>query len=271
MVSRDIWDVHLRENGGHLLQCWAWREFKREPDWCPEREMIETGDGLAMVNVLFRHAGPVSIGYVPRGPMLVGDPKALWPLLRAEIDRKARRRALSVIIEADCESVLRSTQGDRRMATGPCSIQPGRTVRVPLLEDEALKQMQPNRFPNHPREYYSGALRAFVNDSALLGAWTEDGRLAAALIVARFDHEVIYLYGASSTRHRAHGAELAIQFAAMQWARERGAKTYDLWGIPRRDPDTTTEESDRHIAGTSGKDWRDLYRFKIGFGGEIIS
>jgi lipid II:glycine glycyltransferase (peptidoglycan interpeptide bridge formation enzyme) len=135
-----------------------------------------------------------------------------------------------------------------------------------LLRDTAVR----NRFSIHPLEYYAGALRAFGDDAALLGAMTPEGHLAAALIVARFGDEAIYLYGASSTEHRANGAGIAIQVEAMRWARDRGARMYDLWGIPRHDPDCTAESGDR-IAGSSGKDWHGLFRFKTGFGGDIVS
>jgi serine/alanine adding enzyme len=56
----------------------------------------------------------------------------------------------------------------------------------------------------------------------------------------------------------------------MRWAREAGCTRYDLWGIPENDPSPASEEGDR-IAGTKGDDWRGLYRFKTGFGGDIIT
>jgi lipid II:glycine glycyltransferase (peptidoglycan interpeptide bridge formation enzyme) len=264
-----------------------------------------------MAQILFRRKGPISIGYIPRGPMIAGDVAALWPRLRAGIDKAARRhRAISVIIEGDCSEVMGAHRGEDRLHPADCTIQPARTVKVPLLDDDAiLKQMHHktrynvrlaprrgvqidemaptstnlagfhdllrdtaarNDFGIHSLRYYEDALSALGDNAALLGARTAEGHLAAALIVARFGGEAIYLYGASSTEHRAHGAGLAIQFEAMKWARERGSRVYDLWGIPRVDPDATPDGSAR-IAGTSGADWRGLYRFKTGFGGDIIS
>ena len=78
------------------------------------------------------------------------------------------------------------------------------------------------------------------------------------------------MYGGSSTEHRAHGAAFRLQFEAMRWARESGCLRYDLWGIPKDDPRSIGEDGER-VARTKGDDWRGLYRFKVGFGGEVIT
>jgi lipid II:glycine glycyltransferase (peptidoglycan interpeptide bridge formation enzyme) len=311
VVSAEHWDSHLLEHHGHLLQSWEWGEFKQRLGWRPERVVVDGPAGIGMAQVLFRHRGPVSIGYVPRGPVLAGDRAAVWPELSAAIDRAARRhRAISVIIEGDCRATIGAACRSGRLVPVGVAVQPLRTVKVPLLDDDALlEQMHQktrynvrlasrrgveieavaptaahiagfydllretssrNAFHIHPERYYAGVLDAFGDDAALFRAVSAEGELAAALIVARFGDEAIYLYGASSTAHRAHGAGLAIQFEAMKWARERGARVYDLWGIPRQDPDSTTTDDHTRIAGTSGKDWRGLYRFKTGFGGDIV-
>jgi len=78
------------------------------------------------------------------------------------------------------------------------------------------------------------------------------------------------MYGASSTKNRAHGAAFLLQFEAMRWARESGCLRYDLWGIPVEDPDAVHEDGTRYAA-SKGEDWRGLFRFKTSFGGEIVS
>lgn len=310
--SEDTWDSQLGINGGHLLQSWNWGELKRRHCWTPERITVCDGGGLAMAQVLFRHMGPVSIGYVPRGPMIRGDCPSLWPRLRARIDEVARRhRAMSVILEPDVPLDFASNGKDSGMVSGPVHIQPARTVKVPLIDDDALLgQMHQktrynvrlasrrgvtfgameatgdhlsavyelmrdtarrNEFGIHAINYYRDVLEALGDNGVLLGAWSPEGGLAAGLIAARFGDEVIYLYGASSTEHRSHGAGVALQFEAMKWAREHGATVYDLWGIPAVDPDTVTNDIADKIAGSKGKDWRGLYRFKTGFGGEKVT
>ncbi len=265
-----------------------------------------------MAQVLFRHKGPASIGYVPRGPVLSGDAAALWPALRDGIDTLARQhRAISIIFEPDTPLALTGTFFDAGVVKGPGHIQPVRTVKVPLLDDDALlAQMhqktrynvrlacrrgvtfqplpatpehvaefyglmqdtaQRNEFEIHSIDYYADFLDVFGDDALLMGAWSNGGSLAAMLIAAVSGDEAIYMYGASSSQHRAHGAGFALQFEAMKWARERGAKTYDLWGIPPADPESMADKHANRIAGTKGEDWRGLYRFKTGFGGDIVT
>jgi lipid II:glycine glycyltransferase (peptidoglycan interpeptide bridge formation enzyme) len=56
----------------------------------------------------------------------------------------------------------------------------------------------------------------------------------------------------------------------MKWAREARCERYDLWGIPDVDPESVSTDAGDEVAGTKGDDWRGLYRFKTGFGGEIV-
>ena len=57
----------------------------------------------------------------------------------------------------------------------------------------------------------------------------------------------------------------AIQWAAMQWAKARGCETYDLWGIPDADEAQLEDEFTDRSDGLWG-----VYRFKRGFGGEVV-
>ncbi len=135
-----------------------------------------------------------------------------------------------------------------------------------LMRDTADR----NAFGIHARAYYQDFLELFGGDAVLLFAKI-DRAIAAVLIAARFGREAIYMYGASSTEYRAHGAAFLLQFEAMRWARDLGCETYDLWGIPERDPESVRSDDQASIAGTRGSDWRGLHRFKTGFGGEIVS
>lgn len=303
------WDRALLASGGHLLQSWQWGELKSRFGWEPERVVAATEQGPAMAQILFRHRAGVSIGYIPRGPALPeNDPEAAIALWK-EIDRVARRRrTLTLIVEhnvALAEDVVRRL----RLTTGPEAIQPTRTVKVRLGSDDALLgQMHQktrynvrlaqrrgvstrmadvddaaidcfyalmqdtasrNEFGIHSRDYYGEFLRIFADRALLLFAEIE-GRPVAAVVAAAFGDEAIYMYGASSTKDRAHGAGFLLQYEAMRWARARGCSLYDLWGIPAEDPESTKVEDGGRIAGTSGSDWRGLYEFKTRFGGEIL-
>ena len=83
-----------------------------------------------------------------------------------------------------------------------------------------------------------------------------EGRLVAGVIVAVFGIRAYYLYGAASNELRNYMASYALQWSAIRLAREEGARSYDLFGIPPRD------DPDHAMYG--------LYRFKTGFGGTIL-
>jgi lipid II:glycine glycyltransferase (peptidoglycan interpeptide bridge formation enzyme) len=308
--ERLAWDEPLTAAGGHLLQSWRWGAFKALHGWEVERVRVETDAGVAQAQVLFRHRGPVGLGYLPRGPAFTADDPALAERLFAEVDRVAQRRgAINLIVEPDRPLPFVGRYRDAGFVRGGEHIQPGRTVKVPLLEDEALLnqmhqktrynvrlakrrgvvavRVQPdeaavstfynllgdtagrNEFGIHDRRYYDDFLRLFGEDAVLLLALI-DNEPVAGVIAARFGDEAVYMYGGSSTVHRAHGAGFYLQFEAMRWAREQGCARYDLWGIPMRDPASTGDGGDR-VAGTKGSDWRGLYEFKVRFGGEIVS
>ncbi len=305
------WNQTLLDNGGHLLQSWEWGAFKQRHGWEPERISVSVLDGEGHAQVLFRHRGPVSLGYIPRGPVITGDASRVWPELRREIDRAARcHRAITVIIEPDGPLGLTGSYYDAGVVAGPAHLQPGRTVKVVLADDETMLQRmhqktrynvrlamrrgveverraadeasmaeyfrlmedtsRRNEFGIHAYDYYADFMDVFGDRAQLFFAWA-DGHLASVLIAAMFGDEAIYMYGASSTEHRAHGAAFLLQFEAMRWARERGCVTYDLWGIPEQDPETLRSEDNVSVAGSRGSDWRGLYRFKTGFGGDIIT
>ena len=85
---------------------------------------------------------------------------------------------------------------------------------------------------------------------------SHEGEVLAAIVVLFRGKEATYLYGASSNNKRNLMAPYALQWKAMQDAKDRGCLYYDLFGIP---PD---EDPNHPMAG--------LYRFKTGFGGQII-
>lgn len=263
-----------------------------------------------MAQMLFRHKGPFSIGYIPRGPAIAqGDLEASALLLR-QIDEIARRhRALYLMIESDTLLEGFNSHALPGLEPGPPHIQPGRTVKVPLLDDDSLlagmhqktrysvrlaprkgvtvdvshgddlialdefyRMMQETSKRNEfgiHTAEYYGSFLNHFRDRAALFIARVEEHPAAGVIAATFGTDAIYMYGASDTRYRSLGAAFNLQFRAMQWGRERGALQYDLWGIPEEDPPQDNEHHD-HVPATKGNDLRGLYRFKVGFGGSIV-
>jgi peptidoglycan pentaglycine glycine transferase (the first glycine) len=307
--SAQEWDTAVINAGGHFLQSFRWGAFKAEFGWDVERVAPCDRGLVALAQVLFRSKGPVGVGYIPRGPVLPPASAGLAPALFREIDARARsRRALYVHAEPDQPLPLKGSFRQHGFVAGPDHIQPARTVKVPLLEDDALlAQMRQNTrysvrlairrnveivpigreyaiddfygllaetadrnsFGIREKLYYARFLEIFGEDALCLFA-RADQNLAAALISVKFGSEAIYMYGASSSQHRAHGAAFLLQYEAMRWARSHGCERYDLWGIPLEDPQNFSDSGET-LAGTKGDDWRGLYRFKTGFGGEIVN
>lgn len=310
MIETATWNAALRQAGGHFLQSWEWGAFKERQGWTVRRVRVVGDDGEALAQVLFRHKGPISVAYVPRGPALAGsgDPGPLFAQLRDELDAVCHDgRAVSLILEPDRPLGLAGSFRDVGFVRGPHPFQPARTVKAPLLpDDELIAQMhQKNRynirlaqrrgvvverggsdsrsmqafygllrdtadrngFAIHERAYYDDFMDVFGDKALLLFAVVE-GEIAAAAIAVRFGEEAAYMYGASSTAHRAHAGAFLLQFEAMRWARDHGCLRYDLWGIPDTDP--PPDDLKGGMPGAQGEDWRGLHNFKVRFGGEIV-
>lgn len=149
--SCDTWDdLVAQDPRGHLLQTWAWGELKGAFGWFPVRFAVERDGALvAGAQVLYRRIGPVRLGYIPRGPVLVqDDPEVLEVLWRAVHRRSRRMRAVSLKVEPEWRDEF-AQRHDSLTAHGfrPSSecIQPRRTIIVDLSasEEEILARMKP--------------------------------------------------------------------------------------------------------------------------------
>ncbi len=147
----------------------------------------------------------------------------------------------------------------------------GITIRAGQADDVALfhelSQLTAERddFGVHSRAYYQAAYDLFAPDQCALLLADYKGKSLAGLMVFRHGADAYYLYGASSNEERNRMPTYAVQWAAMQWAKERGCIRYDLWGIPDADAETLEAEFMKRNDGLWG-----VYRFKRGFGGDIV-
>jgi peptidoglycan pentaglycine glycine transferase (the first glycine) len=89
----------------HILQSWAWGEFKARHGWSPTRLLfVEEGQAVAAASVLERRLPrlPVSVLYVPKGPALDWtDASRVQAVLAALEDLGRGRGALFVKIDPD--------------------------------------------------------------------------------------------------------------------------------------------------------------------------
>ena len=89
----------------HILQSWAWGEFKSRHGWFPIRLLFqEGGQTQAAASILRRKLPrlPVSILYVPKGPALDWTDAVLAQQVLAELEKLARQqRSLLVKVDPD--------------------------------------------------------------------------------------------------------------------------------------------------------------------------
>jgi lipid II:glycine glycyltransferase (peptidoglycan interpeptide bridge formation enzyme) len=155
----------------------------------------------------------------------------------------------------------------------------GVDVRVGTVSDipafYAIMQSTGQRaeFAIHSEAYYRFAWHLFQPRSLLLLAEQAGAPVAAHMMFAdaRAGH---YLYsGATETGLKA-GANHLLQWHAVQWARTLGCTHYDLWGIPDalgRAASTADDQQREALEEAARSDpLIGVYRFKKGFGGEIV-
>lgn len=138
---------------------------------------------------------------------------------------------------------------------------------------------QRDDFAVHSADYYATAYDLFVPEQAAYLFAEYEGEPLASIVIFLMGKTAWYLWGASSNRHRNRMPNHALQWAAIQWARERGATGYDLWGIPdeigqialgmqRRGGEVIpAEEMPVDVGAFPAGDLWGVFRFKQGFGG----
>ncbi len=234
--------------------------------------------------------GPAAgVAYVPRGP-LVRSAEHAESLLRATLNSARAGGASFVRVEPPARAALAALRELRFRPTSQF-VQIPRTALVDLRPepDAVLAGFKPKMrynirlarrrgveiseagtdadfedflrltritaereaFAIHSSAYYRDVWRSFLPDHAALFIARLHGEPLSALLTLRFGPTAVYLYGASSSRHRNVMAPHALQWAAMQWARSQGCEWYDLWGMA--DPAVGSDP----LAG--------VHRFKLGF------
>jgi len=161
---------------------------------------------------------------------------------------------------AQKRGVLVRGHEDSAAGDGSCKqdVPGGIEVFYRLLKETALR----DGIAVHGVEYYRALFEEAYSSSQIIPTQlrlytaAHEGDDIAAIVALFRGKQALYLYGASSNIKRNLMAPYALQWKAIQDAKDFGCEVYDLFGIP---PD----ESPGHpMAG--------LYRFKTGFGGIIV-
>lgn len=266
-------------------------------------DLAQGEDWLGCAQVLLRRTPLGTIAYIPRGPALAQPgPEAVARFLRSlrehlesyglvflKIEppweeatgleelgfhpsphRIQMRTTLVLDLTRSSEALLSQMKPKTRYNIGLASrrgitVSRAGTQELPIFY--RLLQITAHRdgFPLRSWAYYQRAF-ACLGDYLQLFLATYEGETLAAIAVVAFGREAVYLYGASSERHRNLMPNHLLQWEAMRWAQERGCQRYDLWGIP--DEASTLDawpEPEQEGKGMWG-----VYRFKRGFDGQVV-
>lgn len=297
LLTNEEWNKYFSLiKNPHVLQSYEWGELKSYFGWYPYRINI----GEKPIQILFRKL-PLgfSIGYIPKINLDKMD-KNLW----SEIDTICKtQRSIFLKFEPDqFYNPQTNVEMDSSFQESK-AIQPARTIIVDISgsEDEWLQRMKSktryniklaikkeikvllsddidtfyqlmletgdrDKFGVHSKKYYQLAFQLFNSSKnvALLLAYYKDEPLAG-LMVFKSGTRSWYFYGASNNKERNRMPTYLLQFEAMKWAKTQGCTSYDLWGIPDEEEKVLESEFDKRSDGLWG-----VYRFKRGFGGEIV-
>ncbi len=298
-VNLHEWNEFIAQNpDAHILQSGPWGELKSAFGWKPVRLIV---DGCGAQLLFRRLLGGLSIGYVPKGP--IGSS----PVLFTEMDRVCKEeKAVFLKVEPDLWETSTSTFTFPQSGWSKTKpFQPQRTVVVSLggTQEQLLDRMKQKTrynirlaekkdvkvqisedvatfhqmseitakrdgFGVHSGAYYQKVLDLFRENgqAALLMAYYQETPLAG-LIVMKQGERACYMYGASANTERNRMPTYLIQFEAMKWAQSKGCTQYDLWGIPDVEEEKLEEEFTNR---QSHEGLWGVYRFKRGFGGEVM-
>jgi len=303
------WDRYVAAANGNFLQTTLWGQLKGAFGWEWElvtagHPRRPEGGALMLYRGLPLRLG--KIAYVPRGPVIDwNDHKSVAEIFFSLEYFARNEHAWALWVEPE----LPDTPENRAQLTAlglresTRTVQPPRTIHIDLSgsEEEILARMKSktrynirlaerkgvtvrkgskadvetfyglmtetgerDEFGIHSAEYYRQALSLPKRHSVLLLAEVA-GAPVAGLIAFALGKTAWYFYGASSQHHREKMPTYALQWEAIRWARSRGCTRYDLWGIPDADEETLEAEFTERSDGLWG-----VYRFKRGFGGEVV-
>lgn len=264
----------------------------------------EQDEIVAGAQLLLRRmpALPYTIAYLARGPF--GEQRAgaeLWPA----IHERARAHGAALLKWEPEDEISDEFSPPRGFRAGAATIQPPRTIVLDIRPSEAeiiarmnqgtrrkirrgLRELQfregtsadipafyallaetarRNRFGIHSLHYYQRAAALFFPGRAALLLAEKEGQMLSGVMVFALAGRAWYFYGASSSAKEArkYSAGYGAQWAAIRWARARGCREYDLWGIPDEEQAQLEAQFPQRSDGLWG-----VFGFKRGWGGKVV-
>jgi lipid II:glycine glycyltransferase (peptidoglycan interpeptide bridge formation enzyme) len=180
-------------------------------------------------------------------------------------------RTLLVDLDAEPEALLKrmkqKTRYNIRLAGRKgVTVRSGTEADLPAFYQLMVLTAERDSFGIHAEEYYEAAYQLFAPQEQAEWLLAEhDGQLLAGIVVFALGDTAVYMYGASSNEKRKLMPNYLLQWEGMLWARARGCRRYDLWGVPDEDQESLEASFTERSDGLWG-----VYRFKRGFGGRLV-
>jgi lipid II:glycine glycyltransferase (peptidoglycan interpeptide bridge formation enzyme) len=302
------WDGWLARapGGGHVYQSYAWGEFKRGQRWRPVRLVMERDGEVAGAGQFLVYNTPLVPGtlmYCTKGPWIDWeDPEAVRTFFGGVRTVAARERAHTVKIEPEAleeqtgvKSLLLELGFHR--ARSDLNYKTTMILDLSRSEEEILAAMhhkhrynirlaarkgvsivhdnsdearadfwrlmeitaERDGFRLRDQEYDRGRWEAMRDaGQAQLFLAEHEGNRLAGMVIYTFGRKYWYRTGASSNEKRNLMPVHLLQWEVMRWAKSQGITYYDMVHVPR----SARLNQDHPQHG--------LYRFKAGFGGEVV-
>lgn len=276
--------AHMPRFGG-FLQSWEWGEFQASIGRDVRRLAIErNGKQLVAQAVQLPLPFGWSYWFLPKGPLGSMPMQTAVRELTLSIPDGAFFRTepgetcrgwQAKDMNPSTSSILDLTVGWDALADGMkaktrynirLAEKKGVTIQIAGLEafDDFTRLLEQTAtrdgFSLHPLEYYASMLRALADREvrAFLAIARYEGRPIAANLMIDFNGQRTYLHGASSNLHRNVMAPYLLHKYLIVDAIEKGMTSYDFWGVAP-------------VGSSLSHPWAGVTRFKLGFGGEIVS
>jgi len=247
-----------------------------------------TAELLLQLQATCQRAGAVLLKVEPDLPD-TADNRALLRSygLRPSPQTVQPRSTIMLDISGDDDTILQRMKSKwrynvRLAARKGITVRAATAADLPVIADLMQATGERDGFSVHSAAYYNRAFELFVPDHATYLLAEYAGEAIAAIVVCAVGQSAYYLWGASSDRERNRMPNHALQWAGIQWAKAQGATHYDFWGIPDeigqlaqglRNGDGSGTLSDAlplDLDALPAGDLWGVYRFKQGFGGEVV-
>ena len=281
------------ESGDSFLQTLYWASLKSNFGWKPLYFLL---DGKSFIVLVKRIAKIFSIAYIPFAPSEKYQDKL--EEISLCLKKHLPKSALFIRYDLPWKNSNALSDGFGGFKKGE-DVQPASTVIINLTKskDDILSEMKSKTRYNiklaekkevvvknssvalldewydmyketglrdkialHPLAYYKKVFdlaqkKEFKVDLRLYMAESEEQNIAG-IVTCFYNKKATYLYGASRNTGREKMPAYALQWKAICDAIDEGCVEYDMFGIP---PDDNPSHP-----------MHGLYRFKTGFGGEIV-